>query len=221
MSFQPPDLSARDLPSRRELIHCLAILALGCGCRSLLPATRHARYFLQDPHPEDYRPILSALLETVLPLDDPKFPRIVLGDIERRFLRMFRLEAERRFLVLQQALLFFDDVELFPRAVPAILREEQRVSGERGSALESLLSKGLRHDRGLFDRFREGIEPKSRFVSLALERRRLYFRLWTGSAFSVKRHFARSSRDLGMIAAYSHPEVWSAIGYEGPFIAPG
>lgn len=171
-----------------------------------------------DPHPDDYLPILSALLETVLPFDDPAFPGVPAARIHDRFLRMFRLEAERRFLLLQQALLFFDDVELFPEAIPAILAEERRVlRGQTG--LDLLLAGSVRRDRQFFAAFRSTSGPGPlRFTDLSLGRRREYFQIWSGSGFSVKRRFARSSRDLAMIAAYSLPEVWAAIGYEGPLL---
>ena len=62
-----------------------------------------------------------------------------------------------------------------------------------------------------------GNQEKS-FTSLALPEKRAYFKMWGLSAYGVKRQFYQAARGIVMITAYSMPEMWTVIGYDGPLL---
>jgi hypothetical protein len=97
---------------------------------------------------------------------------------------------------------------------------ERRARDPGGHALEvpAAIDVASREDQALFRRF--GDEPRgATFASLPLSRQRDYFDLWRRSGFMVRRQFYGSARAVVLITAYSMPEVWSAIGYDGPVTA--
>jgi hypothetical protein len=202
--------AALAITRRRFLACCSALAAAGAGCASLSPDMRLAYALIVDPPLADYEPILRALIGTVLPLEVPAFP-VTGPQVEARLLRLFRLERDPRFLLLQRSFVLFDQTDLFPHFAP--LAKEEKDEG-RGTKDE-----GKTHDRDLFARF-AGHGAPARFTALPLDRQREYFDLWRQSRFLLRREFHATARSLVMVSAYSMPEVWPVIGYAGPLLPP-
>lgn len=163
--------------------------------------------------------MLRALVETVLPFDHPRFPRVGLDEIDARLWGLFDFEGEERMVGLQKALMLFDDVDLFAHAAGPILDAEWRaIDGARRRPSSSADSTGREkrsHDSALLDGFRAAFPGGEPWHRRGLEARRRYLRLWSASAFVVRRQFYRSAKSLVLISAYSHPALWDAIGYDG------
>src|SRR5688572_14900655 len=105
--------------TRRDFLATCSVLAASLtACTSGL---RTAASFIADPAFDDYRASLRALIETVLP---PRFP-ITTDEVERRLLRMFPLEEERRFLGFQKTLVYFDALDLAPHVAAPLLAAER------------------------------------------------------------------------------------------------
>jgi hypothetical protein len=202
--------AALGLTRRKFLACCSALAAAGTGCASLAPDMRSAYALIVDPSLADYEPILRALIGTVLPLEVAAFP-VTGQQVEARLLRLFRLERDPRFLLLQRSFLLFDQTDLYPHFAP--LTNEENDEGRRTK------DEGEAHDRELYARFAGHGEP-ARFTSLPLERQRAYFDLWRRSRFLLRREFHATARSLVMVSAYSMPETWAVIGYSGPLL-PG
>jgi hypothetical protein len=206
------------LTRRRFLACCSALAAAGTGCASLAPDMRSAYALVVDPPLADYEPILRALIGTVLPLEVPAFP-VTGQQVEARLLRLFRLERDPRFLLLQRSFVLFDQTDLFPHFAP--LANEERIVEGRGAKNEGRGTKdeGKTHDGDLYARF-AGHGAPARFTALPLDRQREYFDLWRQSRFLLRREFHATARSLVMVSAYSMPETWAVIGYAGPLL-PG
>ena len=202
--------AALALTRRRFLACCSALAAAGAGCASLAPDMRSAYALIVDPPLADYEPILRALIGTVLPLEVPAFP-VTGQQVEERLLRLFRLERDPRFLLLQRSFMLFDQTDLFPHFAP--LTREEKDEGRRTK------DEGEAHDRDLYARF-AAHGTTARFTALPLDRQREYFDLWRQSRFLLRREFHATARSLVMVSAYSMPETWAVIGYAGPLL-PG
>lgn len=61
----------------------------------------------------------------------------------------------------------------------------------------------------------------SRFSRASQEQRLSILRAWADSRVPVKRLVASSLRRAVMFTAYSTPETWAVLGYDGPWIQPG
>ena len=144
-------------PDRRTfLAACLALVGALSGCRSALSRTRFARLALNDPHPDDYQPVLDALIRTILPFDHPRFPRVSLDAIRTHLLALFPLEDDRKYLVFQNGLMIFDEVDLFPLLQAPLVSEERRLAGANDGAMAAK----ARHDETLYTEFlRPGWSP--------------------------------------------------------------
>ena len=209
---RPPDDSRL---TRRQFLACCSALAVsGSACATLGPDTRSAYALLTDPPLDDYEPILKALIQTVLPCERPDFP-VTVTQVHERLLRIFQLESDPRFLLLQRSLVLFDQPDLFPHLLP-LMQEERRLRAGHGTrpAAEAFAD-DLTHDRDLYNAF-AGASGATRFTALALDRQRAYFDLWRRSRFLLRRAFHATSRSLIMISAYSMDETWPVIGYAGP-----
>jgi hypothetical protein len=202
--------AALGLTRRKFLACCSALAAAGAGCASLAPDMRSAYALIVDPPLADYERIIRALIGTVLPLEVPAFP-VTGQQVEARLLRLFRLERDPRFLLLQRSFVLFDQTDLFPHFAP--LTKEEKDEGRRTQ------DEGEAHDRDLYARF-AGHGAPARFTALPLDRQREYFDLWRQSRFLLRREFHATARSLAMVSAYSMPEVWAVIGYAGPLL-PG
>jgi hypothetical protein len=180
------------------------------------PDTRSAYALLTDPPLGDYEQILGALIQTVLPCEQQVFP-VTVAQVQARLLRMFQLERDPRFLLLQRSFVLFDQTDLFPHFLPLAREEHQlRVAPEKPRPGPAFAD-DLTHDREVYATFAGAAAP-SRFISLTRDRQREYFDLWRRSRFLVRREFHATSRSLVMITAYSMAEVWHAIGYAGPLL---
>jgi len=142
--------------------------------------------------------------------------------MEERFLSLFRLEDEERFLVVQKTLLFFDEVDLFPARFGPLVDDERRLFDASGYSADDFarrIEAKLREDEKLFRAFISHLPAASpKFTGLSVELGRDYLDLWGRSQFGTRRRFYRSAKDLVMITAYSRDDVWKAIGYEGPLL---
>lgn len=189
---------------RRDfLASCGALVLALSGCHSVLSRTQLANLELDDPHPDDYEPVLRALIETILPFEHPRFPSIPVAAIQERLLAFFPLEAERRYLVLQKGLMVFDRVDLFPLLQAPLVAEEAAP------------------DQSLYEEFQRSFRSDAEsFTALQPHARAAYFRLWGQSAFNDKRLFYHSAKSLVMVTAYSMVDLWRVIGYAGPLLKP-
>jgi len=203
-------------PRREFLASCGALVLALSGCQSVLSRTRLASLELDDPHPDDYEPVLRALIETVLPFDHPRFPQISAATIQERFLALFPLEAEQRYLVLQKGLMVFDQLDLFPLLQATIVAD-----GRALEATDALIAQAEAQDQHLYDEFRrERPSDSGAFTALSLPARSAYLRLWGQSAFNAKQLFYHSVKRLIMLTAYSSRDFWHVIGYAGPLLKP-
>jgi hypothetical protein len=201
------------------------MLALGmAGCARLLDNTRLSYLAIDEPPPESYLPVLQALVRTVLPFDHPRFPPVSPEAINQRLLKIFPFRPDdEKALTLRRALMIFNEVHLFPAAPPALLAQELNALGidDRHSSAWSESVGTLRSaDEGIYARFSDGTQatPPEHFVDLTPDGRVRYYRLWSQSLFSVKRHFYRSSKTLILVTAWSMDEMWNSIGYAGPLV---
>jgi hypothetical protein len=197
----------------------LAVAALVSCARTIYGPARFAEAFVVDPGWAAYRPILHAVITTLLPLDDPAFPKITADAIEHRLIRLFPLEKEQKFLGLQRTIVLFDEIDLFPMFSGPLMAEEMKardVAGRGGDA-QSIAREIRDRDAEAFRRFAASASA-TRFAPLAPERRAQYLALWRDSASIVKRQFHSTLKALVMIATYSMDESWSAIGYAGPLL---
>lgn len=219
------DLSAETFAITRRtfLKSCSALGLCLAGCGTFFSNTRFAGLMVNRPHPDEYRPILRDLIQTILPFGHPKFPPVLPDTVESRLLDLFRVEEEERFLGFQKGLVFFDELALFPHAFAPITAEETNafISGDESQRVlaDSDIARKLAHDQRLNSDFlTRSASSAERFVELSLEQKRLYLGMWGQSGFLIKRQFYRSTKALVMITAYSMEEFWKAIGYEGTFL---
>src|SRR5207237_10737755 len=113
---------------RRDFIaSCGALMLALSGCQSVLSRTRLASLELNDPRPDDYEPVLRALIETILPFDHPRFPRISAGEVQKRLLALLPI-GEERYLLLHTGVLVFDEVDLFPTLVTPLVAVDRTVA---------------------------------------------------------------------------------------------
>ena len=214
-SSDVPDATASD---RRAFVSsCAALVAALSGCSYVFPRTRLGHLALNDPHPDDYRPVLRALLTTLLPFDHPHFPSVTLDQIERRFLRLFPVEREDHYVAMQRALIFFDAVDLFPQRQAPFVADERDFFGASSVEVEG----GVAQDSRRYDDFvsQHGISNSGQsFTALTPPQRSSYVELWSHSAFGSRRRFYRSLKSLIMITCYSLPAFWRAIEYAGPLL---
>ncbi|HEV3216541.1 MAG TPA: hypothetical protein VGZ27_12500 [Vicinamibacterales bacterium] len=201
------------------------MLALGLtGCARLLDTTRLSYLAIDESPPQSYLPVLQALVRTVLPFDHPRFPPVSPEAIDQRLLKLFPFRPDdEETLTLRRALMIFNDVHLFPAALPALLAQELNALGvdDRHSPAWSEAVGTMRAaDERIYAQFSGGARPRppEHFVDLTPEGRVEYYRLWSQSLFSVKRHFYRSTKTLILVSAWSMDEMWSSIGYAGPLV---
>ncbi|HWA73176.1 MAG TPA: hypothetical protein VG937_12595 [Polyangiaceae bacterium] len=202
------DLRGALVQSRREFLATCAVLGLS-GCH-VVPNARLARRALVQPEPEQWQPILRAFAETVVSFEHPRFPRSVrVEQVTDALYAHFPVKESDDFGALRLGLWVFDDTALFPEHL------EPFVDGERKlGASEPELDSAVAHDRDAFQK--AGVSGL--FSELGLAGRRRYLNLWAKSAFTLRRQLYRSGKILTMIATYSLPEMWTAIGYEGPLL---
>jgi hypothetical protein len=213
-----PELSVTSAASRRLFLQCCAALVLGApGCAALGRNTRLAYTFINDPPLEAYRPVLEALVAAVLPSERAEFP-VAPSEVATRLLTLYQLESDPRFLTMQKMLLYFEQTDLFPFALPLIDQERLALDAqEHRLDFDALLKGKEAHEWSRYSDFTaHDTTVERRFSALTLQRQREYLDLWNRSEFLARRQFYFSARALVMIAAYSMDDTWAAIGYDGP-----
>ncbi len=204
------------MTERRDFLAACGTLVLALsGCQSVLARTRLAQLELDDPHPDDYEPVLHALIETILPFEHPRFPAVSVPQIQERFLALFPLEAERRYLVFQKGLMVFDRLDLFPLLQAPMVAEEHALL----DANAAMIVERAAHDKRLYAGFRDAFpSDAASFTALGPAERAAYLRLWGQSGFNGKQLFYQSAKRLVMVTAYSLSDFWRVIGYAGPLL---
>ena len=152
--IEPPRADSEELDPttvhrRAFLASCGVLAAALSGCSYVFPRTRLGRLAVNDPHPEVYRPVLRALLSTILPFDHPDFPSVSLDEIEERLLRLFPVERQDDYAAMQRALVFFDAVDLFPQMHVPLVADERNFFGASRAEVESYVAE----DRRGYDSF--------------------------------------------------------------------
>jgi hypothetical protein len=214
-----PDRDPAAALSRRTFLSSCSALALSfAGCARLSPLTRAAYALVSDPPFAAYKAALAGIIRAVLPFERSAFP-VTPAQVEAQLLRLFELEQDARFLSLQKTLVFFEQTDLFADLAPIDAELTVRDARERGLDVGAVVSAMRRQDRQLADAFaRARGDGAPHFSALRLAQQREYFDLWRQSGFLVKQQFYASARSLVMISAYSMEGVWTAIGYEGPWL---
>jgi hypothetical protein len=202
---------------RRDFVaSCGALVLALSGCQSVLSRTRLAKLELDDPHPDDYEPVLRALIKTILPFDHPRFPRIAAAEVQERLLALFPL-GDARYLVLQKGLMVFDRVDLFPLLQTPMAAEERTLR----DATDTAIAERAAQDQRRYVAWRRAFPSEAEsFIALQPQARTEYFRLWGQSEFNSKALFYHSAKRLVMVTAYSMSDFWRVIGYAGPLLKP-
>lgn len=208
--------------SRRQFLRAAALLSLMApGCTRLLSGTDFAHRVVNEPHPDQYLPVLRALVRAVLPFDHPGFPALAPERVDAEVLRLFPVHEDDEYVGLRKALVVFDQLELYADVPPPLEDDERDRLREDGVAEERIdreLAARRKRERARLDAFQPRMGGASSFTELPLAPQRAYLRLWSQSDFHVRREFYRGSKTLTMIPLYSMPEVWPAIGYDGPLL---
>ncbi len=203
--------------TRRSFLKTCSILSMCLtGCDQILTKTRYSHLLLNEPHPDDYRPILDNLITTILPFEHAKFPAISPDTIVSRVFDIFPIHAQSRYLALRRSLIFFNEVSLFPKPFSYIIEEEKRRERTWNT---TQANRRIVQETETFESFLKiSGSQEGAFTSHILQVKRAYFKLWGQSAYGVKRQFYQALKGIIMITAYSMPEMWNTIGYEGPLL---
>jgi hypothetical protein len=143
--------------------------------------------------------------------------------VAARLLEMFPVHDDPDLAGLRRGLVVFDDAALFPERLSLLVDAEHEflAAGERTSepAIDRAIEAAFARDAEAFARVRLHAATDG-FAHMRLVDQRAYLKLWSGSAFVLRRRFYRSAKSVVMFAAYSLPELWQAIGYDGPLLPP-
>ncbi|HTV92634.1 MAG TPA: hypothetical protein VMG98_07950 [Verrucomicrobiae bacterium] len=150
---------------------------------------------------------LTVLVETLLPFGSPAFPAIPSTAVVQRIEGLFKLGESP---VFQASLRGFSSLAFFSTG------DDQLFAAERAVSPDSDPRDLVRRDAAAFAA--TGLSPAANFQYLKPERKSQYVRLWSQSAFSVRRRFYGSVRAVTFVAFYSLREAWPAIGYAGPIL---
>jgi hypothetical protein len=193
--------------SRREWLKACSVLALGAtGCARLQFAER----VLSEPHPDDWRTVLTGLVQAFVAFDDPQFPPDIAPlQVETQLLSLFPLAEQEQFSSMRRGLMAFNELALFASHQAALADDERT----RGTAEADIDAAFAYESRALGETRLSG-----RFLALGPGERRAYLRLWGRSPFQQRRQFYRGTKTLIMIATYSLVPLWQSIGYDGPVL---
>ncbi|MDA1055660.1 MAG: hypothetical protein O3C40_35135 [Planctomycetota bacterium] len=157
--------------------------------------------------------VLLALIGTLLPFEDPRFPQVSPQRLLERLRTLLPQENDEQRVAFQQALLLFDRPDAFPD--PAFMPREAGIADDYWPQI-------VADEQSSLLRFRESLrEPADRFRDFQLVDQRAYLTLWARSGLGPRRRFYRSTKSLVMVTAYSMDEFWQAIGYGGPLLEGG
>lgn len=211
--------------SRRNFLQAIGVLGLGAmSCTPLLNRARLAHAIINQPHPEDYQPVLKSVMRAVLPFEQPAFPGVSIDEVEAVLQQHFPLTAPslRSF---QWALLVFNQMDLFTEDLSPVIAEEQKRL-RTFDELDERASRGVIEgfsagEAGLYAGFVKAHGAPGLFMDAPLPVQRAYLSLWGQSNFSIKRQFYGGAKSIILASAYSLPALWEAIGYEGPLVGGG
>jgi hypothetical protein len=217
-----PPPSAADL-ARRDFLLAGALGLLVASCR-VMAQVRASDHLVERPEPDVWRPIVGALIVTILPFEHPAFPRgVTPSDIGSQMRTLFRLEDDPDLATLPKALALFDDTAVMPEPPAPFVDDERRdlaTSRVPAAEIPRALDAAVSRERSQWQSFERRFGT-ARFVDHPLEVRRAYFALWSESAFLTRRRFYRGVKALVTISAYSTRPFWQAVGYEGPLLGRG
>ncbi len=210
--------------SRRGFLRSVPLLAatlVHCS-HTLLDQTRFADAFIIDPDGAAYRPVLDALIATILPLGREDFPLRSPDAIRSKLLAMFPLDSDERLAGVQRMITLFDQIDLFTIFSGPLLQQEaiaRDLEGD-GGTLTRIAATIRESDAKSLAAFRHehSVAAAAQFTHLAQPARNRYFALWHESESIVKRQFHGALRSLVMVTAYSMDELWNAIHYGGPLL---
>lgn len=216
-----PAPSPAALLSRRELLQTAALLCLAApGCAPLLNTLRLAGVASDGLDPQELAGILRAVIDSVLAYDHPDFPAGTQSEVSQRLLSYFPLDSDPQLRPLLTALAIFDRIDLFPTLPPPMRSAERKLiaaEGLVGQAAEEALSAREATDLRAYQAMRPRQAP-AHFSACSLAEARAYLLLWGHSAFLMRRRIYRALRSMVLVAAYSLPSHWLAIGYAGPLV---
>jgi hypothetical protein len=207
--------------ARREFVLAGGGLFLE-ACHTLAGA-RATHALIQTPHPDAWQPVLRSLITTVLPFEDPAFPRVSEDAIFDELERLFPIATAPAFQALPKALMLFDDCALFETPPPPFLDDERgdlAQSRVPAAEIDAAVERAERHDGDAW-RAHAGRFGGARFTAQPLAARRAYLTLWSQSELVTRRRFYRGVKSLVAITAYSTRPFWDAVGYEGPLLKRG
>ena len=208
--------------SRRCFLKSIAVLGLS-SCVPFTSRTKFIHLLTNDPHPDQYTPVLISLIKTILPFDHPEFPNIDDKTVLKNIIKHFPFTDEN-LEPFQRAFMVFNEIGLFPQKLPAIIDEETKhlIEFERleTTQIKNKMTEFLKQDEDLFFTFQKEFGSHDSFQSAPKEVQAGYFSLWAKSSFSIRRMFYNSAKGVINACAYCHDKMWDAIRYEGHFNPP-
>ena len=205
--------------SRRNFLKAITVLGLSI-CVPFTSRTRFVHLLNNDPHPDHYNPILRSLINLILPFDHPDFPSIT-PDVVLKNMEIYFPQTKEHLEPFQMTFLVFNDIQLFPEKLPAIMDEEAKLFREfeelETGQIEKKVSEFLNRDKALFLQFQKKYGQYTSFQSAPVDVQEAYFSLWEKSSFNIRRMFFNSAKGVINACAYCQEEIWDAIGYSGHF----
>ena len=178
-------------------------LVAACGVMRRVESTE---VLISAPPEAAWRPVIRALIPTVLAFDEPQFPALEQRVFEDALLSMFPLDEDPELAEVRSMLMLFDASELFDPP-PAPFLDDLTAADSGAVERESRAWAGF---VGQFGR--------ARFVEQSLSGRRAYLQLWGQSSLPLRRKIYRGFRGWVLLSAYAQPALWAAIGYDGPLL---
>lgn len=207
--------------SRRELLQTAALLAIpASGCASFSNNVRLAMVAGGGLDSVELAQVLRALIAAVLAYDHADFAAGTQAQVADRVLTFFPIDREPQLKPLATALAIFDRMELFTALPPPMRTAERKLlaaEGVIGAAADAALAQREADDQRAF----HSLLPRpvgTRFSGAEIQLARGYLALWGRSEFLMRRRIYRAVRSMILVAAYSLPAHWPAIGYEGPLL---
>lgn len=153
--------------------------------------------------------VFGALVTAVLPFEDPRFPKVDPSSIRARVASSLSAPGDSG--LFEASIMLFDSIASFANPPAPLMVQEQALYGSPDLARES----------ARFDAWSRGVaKPALTFTGLGLADQRSFLSLWATSALGVRRRLYQTVKTLIVVSAYSMPELWNAIEYEGPLV-PG
>jgi hypothetical protein len=215
-----PSLPAVPIARREFLAGAAALLASACGVMAQIRGTERV---LSAPPSEAWRPVLRALITSILPFEHARFPALDATSLEQQLLLLFPIGQEPGLVDVPVALMLFDDCALFEAPLAPFIADERqslRASHVSSSELDAFLQRAATSDRRVFHCYSRQFGD-ARFVDQPLGAQRAYLALWAGSELIARRRVYRGWKSLVTISAYSTEPFWHAIGYDGPLLPQG